>query len=194
MPLPVLIVSILVNRFSNKLAPDVPNNTLKIPPFCSFASFLIVLLTTFIIKSNYLGDLTVFMMPFISSFEIINVIVPYPNIFLLIATSVAYAVLLILMVLKHSFIPFFMLGNPAFSNGHKSLPKNLLDCSILYHCVLDKFTLAEELFAKASRRFETCVLENDKLCGKLFSSLESQATFDQSFKVTSPIFITDWNI
>ena len=31
--------------------------------------------------------------------------------------------------------------------------------------------LAKELFAKASQSLETCVLNNDKLCEKLFSSL-----------------------
>ena len=34
-----------VNRFPNKLAPNIPNNLVKNPPFCSFASFWIVSLT-----------------------------------------------------------------------------------------------------------------------------------------------------
>ena len=38
--------------------------------------------------------------------------------------------------------------------------------------------LAKELFAKALQSFETCVLVNNDLCGELFSSLESPATFD----------------
>ena len=34
-----------VNKFPNKLASKVPNNILKNPPFCSFVSFFIVLVT-----------------------------------------------------------------------------------------------------------------------------------------------------
>ena len=45
--------------------------------------------------------------------------------------------------------------------------------------------LADEPFAKALRNFETCVLVNNSLCGKLFSSLESPTTFDEIFKVLS---------
>ena len=44
--------------------------------------------------------------------------------------------------------------------------------------------LAKKLFAKALRSFETCVLVNNNLCGKLFSLLESPATFDEIFRVT----------
>ena len=50
-------------------------------------------------------------------------------------------------------------------------------------------------FAKALRNFETCVLVNNNLCGKLFSSLESPTIFDERFKVTSvPFFIEDFNL
>ena len=48
--------------------------------------------------------------------------------------------------------------------------------------------LAEELFAKALGSLKTCVLVNKNLCRKLFSSLESQATFDEDFKDTSVPF------
>ena len=48
--------------------------------------------------------------------------------------------------------------------------------------------LFEELFANALRSFETCVLVNHNLCRKLFSSLESPATFHETFKVTSVSF------
>ena len=52
-----------------------------------------------------------------------------------------------------------------------------------------------ELFAKALLRFETCVLVNNNLWGKLFSSLESVTTFDEIFKVTSvPSFVPDLNL
>ena len=52
-------------------------------------------------------------------------------------------------------------GNPVFSNGPKSLPRNPLDCPILYDWVFDNSILAEELFANALRSFETCVLVNN---------------------------------
>ena len=52
---------------------------LRNPPFCSFASFLIVSLTPFINKPDSLRDLTIFMISSISLFEIIYVIVPEPN-------------------------------------------------------------------------------------------------------------------
>ena len=46
-PLPALITLLLVKWFPKKLAPNLPNNILRNPPFCSFASSLIVLLTPF---------------------------------------------------------------------------------------------------------------------------------------------------
>ena len=56
-----------------------------------------------------------------------------------------------------------MKGNPVFNNGPKNLPKNPPDCTILDNCIFDNFILAEELFAKALRSFETCVLVNYNL-------------------------------
>ena len=43
---PALTIPFPVNTFPNKLAPKVPHNILK-NPFCSFVSFLIVLVTPF---------------------------------------------------------------------------------------------------------------------------------------------------
>ena len=60
-------------------------------------------------------------------------------------------------------------GNPVFSNGPNNLPKNPPDCIILDNWVFDNLISADELFAKALRRFETCVLANNNLCGKLAS-------------------------
>ena len=55
--------------------------------------------------------------------------------------------------------------------------------------------LADEPSSKALRSFETCVLVNINLCGKLFSSLESPTSFDEIFKVTSVLFfIPDFNL
>ena len=53
----------------------------------------------------------------------------------------------------------------------------------------DNFILADELFGKVLRSFETCVLVNNNFYGKLFSSLESPATFDEVLKVTSLSFL-----
>ena len=41
-PEPALTIPFPDNKFPNKLAPHVPNNILKNPPFCSFVSFIIV--------------------------------------------------------------------------------------------------------------------------------------------------------
>ena len=46
-PEPALVIPFPVTKFLNKLAPKVPNNVLKSPPFCSFVSFFIVLVTHF---------------------------------------------------------------------------------------------------------------------------------------------------
>ena len=55
--------------------------------------------------------------------------------------------------------------------------------------------LAEELFAKALRSFETCVLVNNNLCGKSFSSVRSPTTFAERSEVTLvPFFIADFNL
>ena len=38
-PFPALYIPFLGKRFPNKLAPNVPNNKRRNPPFCSFTSF-----------------------------------------------------------------------------------------------------------------------------------------------------------
>ena len=43
------------------------------------------------------------------------------------------------MVLANGFNTFFNKSNPVFSNGAKSLPKNLTDCPILCNWVFDNF-------------------------------------------------------
>ena len=133
----------------------------------------------------------------ISSLEIIKVVNPDPNIFLWIAAPVSDAAAVnpngIKTLVANGLSTFSINSNPAFSNGPKGLPKNLPDCTILRNWVFDNFRLAEELFAKALRSFETCVLVNNNFWGKLFSSLESPMIFDKIFKVTSvPVFIPDF--
>ena len=78
---PTLTIPFRANKFSTKLAPKVPNNMLKNPPFYSFVSFLIVSVTPFckIIESSRAR--TIFIMSFTSSFEIINVVFPEACIF-----------------------------------------------------------------------------------------------------------------
>ena len=75
------------------------------------------------------------MMSFISSFKIINVLVPDPNIFLWIAASAAAAVNPngIKILLASGLSKFLVKGNSVFSNGPKSLPKIPPDCPILYN-------------------------------------------------------------
>ena len=53
------------------------------------------------------------------------------------------------MLLDNGLIIFFNNGQPTFLNGPRSLSNNPTDCIVLYICVVDNFTLADELFAKA---------------------------------------------
>ena len=64
-PSPALIVPLPVYRFPNKLAPKVPNNIPRNPPFCSFVS-----LAHFINNPDSSRDLTIFMIAFISSLKV----------------------------------------------------------------------------------------------------------------------------
>ena len=73
------------------------------------------------------------MISFISSFEIINVVVPDPKIFLWIVASVPAAAVnsnSIKTLLANGLSRFFIKGNSVFSNDPKSLPKNLPGCRI----------------------------------------------------------------
>ena len=96
----IAIACLPVNRFPTNLAPNVPNNVLKSPPFCYFASFLIIWLKLFINKSDFSRDFTIFMISFISLLEVINVVLPDPNIFIRIAALMLMLLLLILMLLE----------------------------------------------------------------------------------------------
>ena len=82
MPSPALPVPLAVNQYHNKLEPNVPNNTLRHPSFCYLNSFSIVSVTPFIYKPDSSIDLIIFIIPFISSLEVIDVVLPDPNIFL----------------------------------------------------------------------------------------------------------------
>ena len=138
------------------------------------------------------------MISLISLLEIINILVPYPNIFLWIAAAIADTVAVnrnsVKILLANDFNTFFLKGNPVFSNGFKSLPKNPPHCPIFCNWVFDNFLSADEQLAKALQSFETCILVNSRLCS-LFSSLKSPTAVDDSFKVTSiPFLIPDFNL
>ena len=131
--------------------------------------------------------------------EIINVVVPEPIIFWWIPASVADAATVntngIKTLSAKGLSTFPVKGNPVFIKDPKRLPKSNPDFPILCNCFFDNFILAVEPFAKASRRFGTCPLVKDNLCGKLVSSLESMTIFDEIFKVTSVLFfIQNFNL
>ena len=77
-----------VNKFFDKLAPNLLNNRLINTLCCFFYSFLIFLVTAFIVKPSFSKYLTIFIKPPISSF----VVIPDPKIFLSIAASTTQTV------------------------------------------------------------------------------------------------------
>ena len=108
------------------------------------------------------------MISLISSFDIIKVVIfPEPNIFLCIPESVADAAAVnpkgIKALLANGLITFFINGKPVSSNGPSNLQINSPDCIIFDNCVFDNLILADECFAKALRRFKTCLLVNKNL-------------------------------
>ena len=117
------------------------------------------------------------MISFNSSFENINVVFPYPKIFYWIAASVADAAAInpkdTRTLLASGLIAFPIKGKPVFVKCQRSLPQNPTNCTILGNQVFENFILADEPFAKPLRIFETCVLVNKTLCGKLVLSLAS---------------------
>ena len=76
-----------------------------------------------------------------------------------------------------------------FSNDPKSLARNPPDCSILFNWVFYNFILSEEILAKVLLSFQTCILVNNNLCRKLFSSLESSTTLEEIFKLLQYQFL-----
>ena len=107
-------------------------------------------------------------MSFISSFDIISVVEegwPDPKIFLCIPASAADAAAVnpngIKTLLANGLITFFINVNLVFSNGPRSLPRNLPDCIIVDIWVFDNLISVDKYFAKAFRRFATCLLVNN---------------------------------
>ena len=103
------------------------------------------------------------MISFISTFEIINVGIPDPDIFLWIAASVDDTAVVnpngFKTLLACSLSTFITKGTPDSRNGPKSLPKNPSDYPILCNWVFDNFILTEKLFPKALRNFESWSFE-----------------------------------
>ena len=128
LPEPALINPFPVHKLPNKLARIVPRNILKNPPFCSFVLFLNVSVTLFNKTLESSSACTIFITSFISSLEIIKVVLPDPNIFLCIPASTADAAAVnpegINTLLANGLITFFINGNPVFNKGPSNLPKN----------------------------------------------------------------------
>ena len=107
-------------------------------PICSFAPFLIVLLTPFINKPGCSRDLIIFMISFKSSFENTYIAVPNPTFFVVVfwvAASLADATVVnpndIKTVLANGSSNFPIKGKPVFSNGPRSLLRNPPNYTIL---------------------------------------------------------------
>ena len=116
-------------------------------------------------KPESLRDLRIFIISSISSF----------NIFWYVTASGANAASVnpngIKALLVKSLIAFYINGNPVFSYWPRSLTRNLPDSAVLDSWVFDSLILAVKLFTKGLRIFETCILVNNDLCGKLVSLL-----------------------
>ena len=147
-----------VNRSPSKETPKVHRSTDRRAPFCSFASSFIVSLTPFNSIPESSSDLTIFKMPFTSSFEIIKVLVQDPRIFLFIAASVADAAG-VSPSTHRGLITDFNKGNPDFNNDAKNL-KNPPICKLV-NCAFDNLISVDVWLAKALRRFTTYLFVNN---------------------------------
>ena len=154
-PSPALFIHLPAKVFPSKLAPSVPNDILRNPPFYSLASFWIVLITPFNNKPDSSRNLAILIMSFISSFDMISVVDegrPDPKIFLCIPASAADAAAVypngIKMLFANGLITFFINGNPVFGNGPRILPRNPPDCIILDIWIFDSLISNDDLLAK----------------------------------------------
>ena len=198
-PSPALFIPLRAKILPNKHAPNVPNNLLRNPNFCSLASFWTVSVTPFNNKPESSRDFTILIISSISSVDIINVVSceaedegrlwPDPNIFFCIPASAADAAAVIpkgiKTLLANGLITFSINGNPVFSNGSNNLPRNPPDC-ILDNWVFDNLISVDKWLAKALRRFGTYLLVNNNLWEKLVSL--SPIIFDDNLKTTSVLF------
>ena len=127
-PSPALMIPFRVNKLPNKLAPKVTKIILKNPPLCSLVSFSIVLLTPFNKIPEFSNASIIFIISFISSSSIINLI-PEPCIFFCILQSVADIAAVKPNGANNTFLAN---GIATFINGPanllNNLPKNPPDC------------------------------------------------------------------
>ena len=79
-------------------------------------------------------------------------------------------------------ICFFPAPNPGLDTNR--LLRSPPDSTLLDSRVFDNFILPDELFAKS---FTKPWSYENNLCEKLLTSLESQITFDERFKITSAL-------
>ena len=68
-----------------------------------------------------------------------------------------------------------------YGKATSNSPRTPPDCIILVDWVFEDFILADEPFVKVLKLFETCVLVNNNLCGKLVFSLDFPIKFDGRF-------------
>ena len=118
---------------------------LEIIFFCSLLHFHLFHKRLLSFKRDSLQEFFIFMISFISSFEIVNVSrfdksegrATDPRTFLRIAESVAAAVAVnlndIKTLLANCLSTFSIKDNPVFSNDPKSIPTNTPGCTILYN-------------------------------------------------------------
>ena len=72
-------------------------------------------------------------------------------------------------LLAKGLITFLINSNHAFSSGPSNLLRTPPDCIILDNWVFNNLISVDKWFAKALRRFPTCLLVNNNLWGKLVS-------------------------
>ena len=121
----VAVAPKLVYRFPSKLAPN--NNMSK----NIYLFDLRIVFNCFTSRR----DLTIFMVSSISSFTIINVIVPEPIIILWVPSSASYAAVVnpngMKTLLVHSLSTFSISCRLVFSNDPRILPRNAAECIIV---------------------------------------------------------------
>ena len=94
----------------------------------------------------------------------------WPNIFLCIPASADATTVSpkgINTLLANGVITFFINGNPVFSNGPSSLPRNPSGCIIFDNWVFQNLISTDELFENALRMLETSLSLSNNSCGKL---------------------------
>ena len=103
-------------------------------------------------------DLIVFIISFISSFDIVIIVISDRKISFFFFLFAAVNPNGITRLLANGFSTFFIKDKSIFSNVPESQPKLSPDCSILDNWVFDNFILTDEQFEKALRSVESWLL------------------------------------